>query len=128
MGSTHVCQTLPASYFLIEGGLCFSKGPWCQMINLLMVPCSKIDTIMYLAHSHTLEGHLGAHNTLEKVWDRFHWAGMEVEVKNFCHQCPHCQLTAPQKAPQAPLIPVTTISVLFKRIGMDLVGLLLKSA
>ncbi|KAK3551824.1 hypothetical protein QTP70_028996, partial [Hemibagrus guttatus] len=52
---------------------------------------------------------------------------MQMEVQAFCHTCLRCQQTAPQKPTPAPLhFPL--IGVPCKRVGMDLVGPLLKSA
>ncbi|KAF4082078.1 hypothetical protein AMELA_G00147600, partial [Ameiurus melas] len=43
-------------------------------------------------------------------------------------QCPQCQRTAPQRPLPVPLIPLPIIGIPFKRVGMDLVGPLPKSA
>ncbi|KAL0184869.1 hypothetical protein M9458_020565, partial [Cirrhinus mrigala] len=81
-----------------------------------------------LAHSYPMVGHLGAANTIQRICDRFHWPGLEADVKGFCQACPTCQITAPRTPPPSPLIPLPIIEVPFKRIGMDLVGPLPKSA
>uniref|UniRef100_A0A8C1LPZ1 Gypsy retrotransposon integrase-like protein 1 n=1 Tax=Cyprinus carpio TaxID=7962 RepID=A0A8C1LPZ1_CYPCA len=62
------------------------------------------------------------------ICDRFHWPGLEAEVRRFCQACPTCQRTSPQTPPPSPLIPLPIIEVPFERIGMDLVGPLPKSA
>ncbi len=84
--------------------------------------------MLELAHSHPLAGHLGAANTTKRVRDRFHWPGLEAEVKRFCQSWPTCQKTSPRTPPPSPLIPLPIIEVPFERIGMDLVGPLPKSA
>ncbi len=96
--------------------------------RLLVVPCAKTETILQLAHAHPLVGHLGAANTTQRIRDRFHWPGLEAEVKRFCQACSMCQKTSPRPPPPTPLIPLPIIEVPFKRIGMDLVGPLPKSA
>ncbi|XP_060798214.1 uncharacterized protein LOC132900201 [Neoarius graeffei] len=53
-------------------------------------------------------------------------AGMNAKVKNFRQHCSRCQCTAPKKP--APLMPLPIISFPFERVGMDLVGPLLKLA
>ncbi len=83
---------------------------------------------MELAHAHPMAGHLGAQNTIQRIRDRFHWPGLEGEVKRFCQACPTCQRTSPRTPPPSPLIPLPIIEVPFMRIGMDLVGPLPKSA
>ncbi|KAL1263574.1 hypothetical protein QQF64_006313 [Cirrhinus molitorella] len=83
---------------------------------------------MELAHAHPMAGHLGTANTIQRLRDRFHWPGLDGDVKSFCQACPTCQRTAPRMPPPSPLIPLPIIEVPFERIGMDLVGPLPKSA
>ncbi len=75
-----------------------------------------------------MAGHLGAQNTIQRIRDRFHWPGLEGEVKRFCQACPTCQRTLPRTPPPSPLIPLPIIEVPFERIRMDLVGPLTKYA
>ncbi|KAL0200310.1 hypothetical protein M9458_003497, partial [Cirrhinus mrigala] len=120
-------HTLP--YFVVQNGLLYCvaqrRG---EEKSLLVVPRTKTETILELAHSHPLAGHLGVQNTIQRIRDRFHWPGLEAEVKGFCEACPTCQRTSPRKPPPSPLIPLPIIEVPFERIGMDLVGPLPKSA
>ncbi len=83
---------------------------------------------MELAHAHPMAGHLGVQNTTQRVRDRFHWPGLEADVKRFCQACPTCQRTSPKTPLPSPLIPLPIIEVPFERIGMDLIGPLPKSA
>ncbi|KAL0185140.1 hypothetical protein M9458_020837, partial [Cirrhinus mrigala] len=80
----------------------------------------KTETVLKLAHSHPMAGHLGVQNTTQRIRDRFHWPGLEAEVKSFCQACP-------RKPPPSPLIPLPIIGVPFERIGMDIVGPLPRS-
>ncbi|KAL0164259.1 hypothetical protein M9458_040012, partial [Cirrhinus mrigala] len=98
-----------------------------EVKHLLVVPKNKTETVLELAHSHPMAGHLGAQNTAQRVRDRFHWPGLEAEVKRFCQACPMCQRTSPRKPPPSPLIPLPIIGVPFERIGMDIVGPLPRS-
>ncbi|KAI2666655.1 Gypsy retrotransposon integrase-like protein 1 [Labeo rohita] len=126
-------ETQPGShslpYFVVQNGLLYCvaqrRG---EEKPLLVVPKSKTETVLELAHSHPLAGHLGVHNTIQRIWDGFHWPGLEAEVKRFCEACPTCQRTSPRKPPPSPLIPLPIIEVPFEHIGMDLVGPLPKSA
>uniref|UniRef100_A0A9J8CRS1 Gypsy retrotransposon integrase-like protein 1 n=1 Tax=Cyprinus carpio carpio TaxID=630221 RepID=A0A9J8CRS1_CYPCA len=83
---------------------------------------------MELAHSRPMAGHLGVQNTIQRIRDRFHWPGLDTEVKRFCQACPTCQRMSPRTPPPSPLISLPIIEVPFKWIGMDLVGPLPKSA
>ncbi len=117
----------PLPHFIIRNGLlyCVARRRGEEK-TLLVVP--QTEMVLELAHSHPLAGHLGVENTTQRIRDRFHWPGMEAEVKRFCQACPTCQRTSPRKPPPSPLIPLPIIEVPFERIGMDLVGPLPKSA
>ncbi len=119
----------PTPHFVVQNGLLYCvaqrRG---EEVKLLVVPRSKTETMLELAHSHPMAGHLGAQNTAQRIRDRFHWPGLDAEVKRFCQACPDCQRTSPKTPPPSPLIPLPIIGVPFERIGMDLVGPLPKSA
>ncbi|KAL0163484.1 hypothetical protein M9458_042880 [Cirrhinus mrigala] len=97
-------------YFVVQNGLLYCvaqrRGEEKQ---LLVVPKTKTETVLELAHSHPLAGHLGIHNTTQRIRDRFQWPGLEAEVKRFCDACPTCQRTSPRKPPPSPLIPLPII-------------------
>uniref|UniRef100_A0A8C1MIS2 Gypsy retrotransposon integrase-like protein 1 n=1 Tax=Cyprinus carpio TaxID=7962 RepID=A0A8C1MIS2_CYPCA len=119
----------PTPHFVVKNGLLYCvaqrRG---EEKTLLVVPRTKTGAVMELAHAHPMAGHLGAQNTIRRIRDRFHWPGLEAEVKRFCMACPTCQRTSPRTPPPSPLIPLPIIEVPFERIGMDLVGPLPKSA
>nr|XP_040038942.1 uncharacterized protein LOC120822984 [Gasterosteus aculeatus aculeatus] len=119
----------PLPHFVVQNGrlYCVAQRRGEEK-KLLVVPRTKTETVLELAHSHPLAGHLGANNTIQRVRDRFHWPGLDAEVKRFCQACPTCQRTSPRTPPPSPLIPLPVIEVPFERIGMDLVGPLPKSA
>ncbi|KAL0173155.1 hypothetical protein M9458_033466, partial [Cirrhinus mrigala] len=118
----------PLPYFVVQNGLLYCvaerRG---EVKHLLVVPKNKTETVLELAHSHPMAGHLGAQNTAQRIRDRFHWPGLEAEVKRFCQACPMCQRTSPRKPPPSLLIPLPIIGVPFERIGMDIVGPLPRS-
>ncbi len=119
----------PIPHFIVQNGLLYCvaqrRG---EEKTLLVVPRAKTEIVMELAHAHPMAGHLGGQNTTQRVRDRFHWPGLEADVKRFCQACPTCQRTSPQMPPPSPLIPLPIIEVPFERIGMDLIGPLPKSA
>ncbi|KAL0176575.1 hypothetical protein M9458_028905, partial [Cirrhinus mrigala] len=119
----------PLPHFVVQNGLLYCvaqrRG---EEKHLLVVPRTKTEAVLELAHSHPMAGHLGPENTAQRVRDRFHWPGLDAEVKRFCQACPTCQRTSARKPPPSPLIPLPIIDVPFERIGMDLVGPLPKSA
>ncbi len=122
-------QPHPLPHFIIRNGLLYCVAQ-CrgEEKTLLVVPRTKTETVLELAHLHMLASHLGAANTTQQIRGRFHWPGMEAEVKRFCQSCPTCQKTSQRTPPPSPLIPLPVIEVPFERIGMDLVGPLSKFA
>uniref|UniRef100_A0A8C1SDC1 Gypsy retrotransposon integrase-like protein 1 n=1 Tax=Cyprinus carpio TaxID=7962 RepID=A0A8C1SDC1_CYPCA len=119
----------PTPHFVVKNGLLYCvaqrRG---EEKTLLVVPQTKTGVVRELAHAHPMAGHLGARNTIQCIRDRFHWPGLEAEVKRFCLACYTCQRTSPRTPPPSPLIPLPIIEVPFERIGMDLEGPLPKSA
>ncbi|KAI2645182.1 Retrovirus-related Pol polyprotein [Labeo rohita] len=98
----------PLPHFVVQNGVAERRGEWQN-------------------GNGPLAGHLGAQNTVQRIWDRFHWPGLEAEVKRSFQACPVCQRTSPRKPPPSPLIPLPIIGVPFERIGMDIVGPLPRS-
>ncbi|KAI2646018.1 Retrovirus-related Pol polyprotein [Labeo rohita] len=124
-GQEHQPAPHPLPHFIVQNGLLYCVA---ERKQLLVVPKSKTEVVMELAHAHPMAGHLGAANTVQRLRDRFHWPGLDGDVKRFCQACPTCQRTAPRMPPPSPLIPLPIIEVPFERIGMDLVWPLPKSA
>ncbi len=128
-GEDRLLPPHPLPHFVINNGLLYCvahrRG---EKKLLLVVPRAKAEMVIELAHSHPMAGHLGVLNTVQRIRDRFHWPGLDGEVKKFCQACPTCQRTSPRRPPPSPLIPLPVIEVPFERIGMDLVGPLPKSA
>ncbi|KAL1271345.1 hypothetical protein QQF64_030361 [Cirrhinus molitorella] len=119
----------PLPHFIVQNGLlyCVAQRRGEEKL-LLVVPRMKTETVLELAHSHPLAGHLRALNTIQRIHDCFHWPGLDAKVKRFCRACSTCQVTSPRTPPPSPLIPLPIIKVPFECIGMDLVGPLPMSA
>lgn len=124
----HPNKELPTAYFMVKNGLLYYHCSCCgNLCELLVIPRSKIDSIMHLAHYYLLGGHVGLLNTLEKIQCQFHLLGMVAKVCNFCQCCPQCQHTYPYKLALALLSPLFIMRVPFEWVGMDLLGLLPRS-
>uniref|UniRef100_A0A8C5MF74 Gypsy retrotransposon integrase-like protein 1 n=1 Tax=Leptobrachium leishanense TaxID=445787 RepID=A0A8C5MF74_9ANUR len=116
-------------YFKVKNKLLYrveQKG--AEELEQLLVPETHRNKVLKLAHNHVLGGHLGVDKTRERLLKRFYWPGIFAAIERFCKSCPECQLKAPSKGFRKPLVPLPVIEVPFERIGMDLVGPLLKSA
>ncbi len=87
----------PLPHFVVENGLLYCVAQHRgEEKKLLVVPRTKTESVLHLAHAHPMAGHLGAMNTIQRVRDRFHWPGLEADVKRFCQACPTCQKTSPK--------------------------------
>lgn len=93
-----------------------------SVVEQLILPKCCHDTVMQLAHSIPLAGHLGKEKTTKRVLQRFYWPTVHRDIAQFCRVCVSCQKVAGRKAMRAPLIPLHIISTPFERIAMDVVG------
>ncbi|KAG1928644.1 interferon-induced very large GTPase 1-like [Pimephales promelas] len=94
----------------------------------LLVPRSRREMLFQAAHCNPMAGHLGQRATLNRLMARFFWPGIHENVRRWCASCRECQLVNPPANPKAPLCPLPLMQVPLKRIGMDLVGPLERSA
>ena len=58
---------------------------------------------------------------------RFYWPTVFRDVKEYCKQCPECQLCSKQKPKKSPLVNLPIMGEPFERIAMDIVGPLPRS-
>lgn len=95
----------------------------------LVVPSSCRSLVLHLAHTIPWAGHLGHYKTYLRLASRFFWPSMYSDVQTYCKSCPECQKTsAVRKSDRVPLQAMPVITTPFKRIAMDIVGPLEKSA
>ena len=93
----------------------------------LVLPRVCHGTVMSLAHSIPLAGHLGKKKTTNRVLQRFYWPTIHRDIAEFCRTCESCQKCSSRKGVRAPLVPLPIISQPFERITMDIVGPLPRS-
>lgn len=96
-------------------------------VEQLILPQQCRDTVLKLAHSIQLAGHLGKNKTTSRVLQRFYWPTVYRDISKFCQNCEQCQKATGRKAVRAPLIPLPIIAQPFTRIAMDMVGPLPRS-
>lgn len=97
-------------------------------VDQLVLPRSCRETVMRLAHSIPLAGHLGKNKTARRVLQRFYWPTIYRDVAKFCRSCGSCQRVARKRTARAPMIPLPIIAEPFARIAMDVVGPLPRSS
>ena len=96
-------------------------------VEQLVLPLQCRKTVLNLAHTIPLSGHLGKDKTARPILQRFYWPTIYKDVADFCRRCEACQKTARHRVRHAPLVPLPIISEPFERIAMDIVGPLPKS-
>ena len=98
-----------------------------MMVEQLVLLSVCRSTILSLAHSIPLAGHLGRKKIGDRVLQRFYWPTLFQDVATKCKSCPECQKTATRPRMIAPMIPLPIVDVPFERIAMDIVGPLPRS-
>ena len=95
----------------------------------IVVPQNSRETILKLALSTPMAGHLGVNKTCNRILSHFYWPGVRKDVVKFCKLCHTCQLVGKpnQKIPVAPLKPIPAFSEPFSRVIVDCVGPLPKT-
>ena len=69
---------------------------------------------------------MGRDKTLARILDKYYWPGVSSDVQQLCTACPECQKGS-QARPRKTLQSLPVISEPFSRIGMDLVGPLMRT-
>ena len=112
--------------FIIKNGCLRRKcnEPSGNKVNsLIVVPKTRRNDVMKVAHDTIMAGHQGVKKTYERVCAKFYWPGIHKDVTLYCRSCDICQRTLPKgKVPFAPLGKMPMIDIPFWRVAMDLVG------
>ena len=95
-------------------------------IEQLVLPSACRNAVLKLAHEIPLAGHMGKTKTTRRVLQRFYWPTVYRDVAKFCRSCGQCQKSSTLCVQRAPLVSLPVVSEPFSRIGMDIVGPLLK--
>ena len=94
-----------------------------QEVKQVVVPHVLRHSVLQLAHSIPLAGHLGIAKTLDRVLQHYFWPGVFSDVRRCCKVCPDCQKSAKRHASEmAKPVKTPMIGEPFSRIGMDIVG------
>ena len=100
-----------------------TDGDGVRAVEQLVLPVVCRKTVLKLAHTVPLAGHLGQRKTLRRVLQRFYWPRVCHDVVEYCRACGRCQRTSgKRKRDRAQLVNLPIIEEPFKRIAMDIVG------
>ena len=92
-------------------------------IEELVLPTQLQPAILKLAHDTPMAGHHGK-KTADCIRNRFYWPGMYRNLQEHCGTCGHCQNSSAHRVKNAPLVTLLIMDEPFRRIAMDIVGLL----
>lgn len=95
---------------------------------LLVAPTPLRQLIFQEAHSSVLVGHLGCRKTLRKIRNKFYWPESSRDVTEWCKACEVCQQHNMGTKHRSPLRPLLVIEEPWRRVVVDIVGPLPRSA
>ena len=100
-----------------------------RTVYQIVVPQSKRQDVLSMAHETALAGHLGINKTYQGVLNHFYWPKLCGDVVEFCNSCHVCQLVGKpnQKIRHAPLVPIPAFEESFSRVIIDCIGSLPKT-
>ena len=91
-------------------------------VEQLILPAQCCHSVLQLAHTIPLVGHLGKDKTAQQILQRFYWPTLYKDVEDYCRSCVTYQESSRQHGSQAPLMPLPVLSEPFKPIAMDIIG------
>ena len=94
-----------------------------KAVRQVVVPQQLRQSVMDIAHSSIMAGHLGVRKTMDRILSNFFWPGIKSDVTQYCHSCDVCQKTvAKGRVGKVPLQSMPIIDQPFKRVAIDLIG------
>ena len=107
---------------LVDDGVLFIEGRYKQRTTKqLVAPKALITRILEKAHDEG--GHLGEDRTLEIIRQKFYWASMFRDVKQWCNSCRVCQQRKhPKERARAPLQYPPVAGRPGQMISLDFIG------
>ncbi|GFW23590.1 retrovirus-related Pol polyprotein from transposon 17.6 [Trichonephila clavipes] len=94
----------------------------------LILPKSRVSTVLKELHGSPTGGHFGVIKTLQKVRDRFYWNNVRSDVEKCCNTCDPCAARkGPRKRTRGSL-QLYNVGAPFERIAFDILGPLPRSS
>lgn len=120
---------VPSSEFFWREGVLYKhwRPDAHTEVEQIVLPKQCRRTVLELAHSIPMGGHLGKKKTTSRIQQRFYWPTIHRDVADFCRSCEVCQKFRRQQKTKAPMMPLPVIAEPFQRIAMDIVGPLPRS-
>ncbi|GFX60242.1 retrovirus-related Pol polyprotein from transposon 412 [Trichonephila clavipes] len=94
----------------------------------LILPKTRISTVLKELHGSPTGGHFGVMKTLQKVHERFFWNNVRSDVEKFCRACDPCVAhKGPRKRTRGRL-QLYNVGTPFEQISFDILGPLPRSS
>jgi Integrase zinc binding domain/Integrase core domain len=87
----------------------------------IVIPHSKFEMTMKLAHDHPLSGHTGINSTYQRMRLRYSWPKMYDDVRRYVRSCEICQKRAKNKETER-MTPIEVSPEPFDHVGIDVIG------
>jgi hypothetical protein len=87
----------------------------------IVIPATKKNEILQLAHNHPMSGHLGQTNTFVRLRQKYYWPGMYHDIIHYVQTCETCQ----KRNKDRHLFPISSATIIpkpFYHIGIDVLG------
>ena len=88
----------------------------------IIIPKSRITSILQMSHDHMLAGHLGVAKTIARVKRQYYWPSLIKDVTAYVTTCIVCARLKAVGSSKAPLHPMPPFQRVWEQIAMDVVG------
>ncbi|XP_064455129.1 uncharacterized protein LOC135366379 [Ornithodoros turicata] len=108
---------------VIDGALYHREKIPGRMVRQLVLPQSRRNEVLLLAHDSPWGGHLGLRKTLARVKANFYWPDLDRDVREYCRTCNSCQLISDRRVTdRVPIAPLTRPAYPFQAVNVDIIG------
>ncbi|GFX09382.1 retrovirus-related Pol polyprotein from transposon 412 [Trichonephila clavipes] len=94
----------------------------------LILPKTKISTVLKELHGSPPGGHFGVMKTLQKVRERFYWNNVRSDVEKCCRICDPCAARKGPRKRTRGRLQLYNVGAPFERIAFDILGPLPRSS
>ncbi|UFO01039.1 hypothetical protein LOK48_06560 (plasmid) [Wolbachia endosymbiont of Corcyra cephalonica] len=130
-GDVSALSPLTKSYWAQWDSLTLENGVLCRkwesndgkdITTQVIIPRSKVPSILRHVHDGVSGGHLGVKKTLMKVRHRFYWLNCREDVENWCRKCTTCAAVKGPQTRSRGKLRVYNVGAPWERIAIDVAG------
>ncbi|XP_064470511.1 uncharacterized protein LOC135384989 [Ornithodoros turicata] len=89
----------------------------------LVLPISRRNEVLTLAHDSPWGGHFSQKKTKQRVKSAFYWPSVATDIKRYCQSCHGCQMFSKARSTdRVPITPLTRPEEPFRVLYMDCIG------